>query len=326
MKKLNSKIPLFSKLIIKTGLFVASPLVISSSCYVPNERVYDISLDIENKGSKLSSDITFHNISDHVKVNKPAHVNLEFVSVTQTNNSLEVEYRVIDKDKSKTLPKKILVTGFKDSIYNNNVAINPNPLPYFDKTTPKSDEEPNMKLEGMPNDQPMPNINNGESNSESSPQSSTVESPENNLPRGRKIRDAGYRLSELSAYPYDLISLDDVANKDELSKKLEEAIKSKGGTNSSAEVALQSGSFFTKNSSHLEGLSINDTISQEIKSKIKTHGSDATIGYFFESATRGISVERHGTEENKKYLFKWRLVKNDGNPGTKVYEQIIDLS
>ncbi|MCE6056201.1 hypothetical protein J7889_01085 [Mycoplasmopsis agalactiae] len=323
MKKLNSKIPLFSKLALKTGLFVASPLVISSSCYVANERVYDISLDIENKGSKLSSDITFHNIADHVKVNKPAHVNLEFVSVTQTNNSLEVEYKIIDKDKSKTLPKKILVTGFKDSIYNNNVAINPSPLPYIDKTEPKTNEEPKVKLEAMPGDQPM--TNNDQSNNETSPQSNNVESSTNTLPRDRKIRDAGYKLSVLSAYPYDLISVDDGANKDELSKKLEDAIKNKSGTNSSAEVALLSGSFFTKSGSHLQGLSINDTISQEIKNQINTHGH-ATIGYFFNSAERGISVENHGNKDDKKYLFKWRLVKNDGTPGTKVYEQIIDLS
>ncbi|CBH40420.1 MAG1890 family putative lipoprotein [Mycoplasmopsis agalactiae] len=324
MKKLNSKIPLFSKLALKTGLFVASPLVISSSCYVANERVYDISLDIENKGSKLSSEITFHNIADHVKVNKPAHVNLEFVSVTQTNNSLEVEYRIIEKDKSKTLPKKILVTGFKDSIYNNNVAINPSPLPYIDKTEPKTNEEPKVKLESMSSDQAVTDIN-GKSNSQSSPQSNNTEPTENALPKGRKIKETGYKLSELTAYPYDLISLDDGANKEELVKKLEVAISKKTGTNSSAEIALLSGSFFTKENSQLEGLSINNTISQEIKSKINTHGS-ATIGYFFESYTRGISVENHGQKETKKYLFKWRLVKDDNNPGTRVYEQIIDLS
>ncbi|NES53593.1 hypothetical protein G3565_35300, partial [Escherichia coli] len=82
-------------------------------------------------------------INDHVKISKPEHITLEFLSVTQRSNSLEVEYKIINnKDKSKTLPKKILVTGFKDSIYNNNVAINPSPLPYIDKTEPKTNEEP----------------------------------------------------------------------------------------------------------------------------------------------------------------------------------------
>nr|WP_307920967.1 hypothetical protein [Mycoplasmopsis bovis] len=40
----------------------------------------------------------------------------------------------------------------------------------------------------------------------------------------------------------------------------------------------------------------------------------------------GIKVGHHGEANSKKYLFKWRLVKEDGNFGPKVYEQIIDLS
>nr|WP_307937465.1 hypothetical protein [Mycoplasmopsis bovis] len=39
----------------------------------------------------------------------------------------------------------------------------------------------------------------------------------------------------------------------------------------------------------------------------------------------GIKVERHGeSRRDKKYLFKWRLAKEDGNFGPKVYEQIIE--
>nr|WP_307926420.1 hypothetical protein [Mycoplasmopsis bovis] len=40
----------------------------------------------------------------------------------------------------------------------------------------------------------------------------------------------------------------------------------------------------------------------------------------------GIKVVHHGDKKIRKYLFKWHLVKEDGNFGSKLYEQIIDLS
>nr|WP_307915712.1 hypothetical protein [Mycoplasmopsis bovis] len=50
------------------------------------------------------------------------------------------------------------------------------------------------------------------------------------------------------------------------------------------------------------------------------------IGFFRDSNGFGIKVEHHGDKNNKKYLFKWHLVRDDGNFGSKLYEQIIDLS
>nr|WP_307922941.1 hypothetical protein [Mycoplasmopsis bovis] len=96
-------------------------------------------LDIKNKGSLLSSDVTIHNIEKHAKVSKPEHINLEFESVTQRNNSIEVEYRIINKDKSKSLPNKVVITGFKDSLINENIIIKPEPIP------PINHEKPIMK-------------------------------------------------------------------------------------------------------------------------------------------------------------------------------------
>nr|WP_233742447.1 hypothetical protein [Mycoplasmopsis agalactiae] len=112
MKRSITKIPLLSKLALKTGIFI-TPLLISASCYSQNEKSHNITFDVENKGAKLSSDITLSNIEDHIKITKPEHINLEFLSVTQRSNSLEVEYKIINKDKSKTLPKKVLITGLK---------------------------------------------------------------------------------------------------------------------------------------------------------------------------------------------------------------------
>ncbi|WP_233735933.1 MAG1890 family putative lipoprotein [Mycoplasmopsis agalactiae] len=109
MQKLRTKFLALSKLALKTGIFI-TPLLISASCYSPNKDKYNILLDIENKSSLLSSDVTIHNIEKHAKVSKPEHIKLEFVSVTQRNNSLEVEYRIINKDKSKSLPNKVVVT------------------------------------------------------------------------------------------------------------------------------------------------------------------------------------------------------------------------
>nr|WP_307925088.1 hypothetical protein [Mycoplasmopsis bovis] len=40
----------------------------------------------------------------------------------------------------------------------------------------------------------------------------------------RKIKEEGYKLNELTAYRYDLIDVDDNANKDDLAKKLDNII------------------------------------------------------------------------------------------------------
>ncbi len=93
-------------------------------------------LDIKNKGSLLSSDVTIHNIEKHAEVSKPEHINLEFESVTQRNNSIEVEYRIINKDKSKSLPNKVVITGFKDSLINENIIIKPEVIPPINHEKP----------------------------------------------------------------------------------------------------------------------------------------------------------------------------------------------
>ncbi len=140
MKRSITKIPLLGKLVLKTGIFITPPLLISASCYSPNKiNKNNVMLDIKNKGSLLSSDVTIHNIEKHAKVSKPEHINLEFESVTQRNNSIEVEYRIINKDKSKSLPNKVVITGFKDSLINENIIIKPEPIP------PINHEKPIMK-------------------------------------------------------------------------------------------------------------------------------------------------------------------------------------
>nr|WP_307926419.1 hypothetical protein [Mycoplasmopsis bovis] len=39
-----------------------------------------------------------------------------------------------------------------------------------------------------------------------------------------KLKKTGYKLNELTAYPYDLIDVDDNANKADLAKKLDNII------------------------------------------------------------------------------------------------------
>ncbi|QQH61039.1 hypothetical protein HYD43_03050 [Mycoplasmopsis bovis] len=89
MKRSITKIPLLGKLVLKTGIFITPPFLFQLSCYSPNKINKDnVLLDIKNKGSLLSSDVTIHNIEKHAKVSKPEHINLEFESVTQRNNSI----------------------------------------------------------------------------------------------------------------------------------------------------------------------------------------------------------------------------------------------
>ncbi|MBT1368101.1 hypothetical protein FCM37_03720, partial [Mycoplasma bovis] len=132
----------------------------------------------------------------------------------------------------------------------------------------------------------------------------------------RKIKETGYKLNELTAYPYDLIDVDDNANKSELAMKLDDVIARRNGA-----LPILGGSFFG-NGVLLTGLQINKSIKPETKNRISTHSG--LIGFF--DRNQGIKVENHGKKEDKKYLFKWRLVKLDGSFGPKVYEQIIDLS
>ncbi len=74
-----------------------------------------------------------------------------------------------------------------------------------------------------------------------SPASSEPEKANSELSNERKIKEKGYRLNELTAYPYDLIDVDDDANKDELAKKLNDVITHKNGA-----IAIVGGSFFSK--------------------------------------------------------------------------------
>nr|WP_307921452.1 hypothetical protein [Mycoplasmopsis bovis] len=107
----------------------------------------------------------------------------------------------------------------------------------------------------------------------------------------------------------------------ELAEKLDNIIAHRNGS-----ILITGGTFFSRlNFLPLTGLSINKSIKPETKSKISTHRK--LIGFF-----EGKSRIRHKSwapwrkQRDKKYLFKWRLVKEDGNFGPKVYEQIIDLS
>ncbi|UTW25114.1 hypothetical protein L8F44_03275 [Mycoplasmopsis bovis] len=321
MKRSITKIPLLGKLVLKTGIFITPPLLISASCYSPNKiNKENVLLDIKNKGSLLSSDVTIHNIEKHAEVSKPEHINLEFESVTQRNNSIEVEYRIINKDKSKSLPNKVVITGFKDSLTNENIIIKPEVIP------PINHEKPIMKdVETNTNDESSSSSSSNTSHTDSGTQSDSPAPSEpekaNSMPYNeRKIKEEGYKLNELTAYRYDLIDVDDNANKDDLAKKLDNII-----THNSGAIPIVGGTFFSKqNNSPLTGLSINKSIKPETKSKISTH--NPPIGFFRESNGYGIKVVHHGDKKNKKYLFKWHLVKEDGNFGSKLYEQIIDLS
>ncbi|WP_429994855.1 MAG1890 family putative lipoprotein [Mycoplasmopsis bovis] len=277
-------------------------------------------LDIKNKGSLLSSDVTIHNIEKHAEVSKPEHINLEFESVTQRNNSIEVEYRIINKDKSKSLPNKVVITGFKDSLTNENIIIKPEVIP------PINHEKPIMKdVETNTNDESSSSSSSNTSHTDSGTQSDSPAPSEpekaNSEPYNeRKIKETGYKLNELTAYPYDLIDVDDNANKTELAEKLDNVIAHRNGS-----IVITGGTFFSRpNFLPLTGLSINKSIKPETKSKISTH--NPSIGFFSKSNGYGIKVEHHGDKKNKKYLFKWHLVKEDGNFGSKLYEQIIDLS
>ncbi len=340
MKRSITKIPLLGKLVLKTGIFITPPLLISASCYSPNKiNKNNVLLDIKNKGSLLSSDVTIHNIEKHAKVSKPEHINLEFESVTQRNNSIEVEYRIINKDKSKSLPNKVVITGFKDSLINENIIIKPEPIPPINRENPimkdaetsTNDESSSSSTSrtdsGTQSDSPASSSSSSTSRTDSgtqsdSPASSEPEKANSELSNERKIKEKGYRLNELTAYPYDLIDVDDDANKDELAKKLNDVITHKNGA-----IAIVGGSFFSKcNNLQLTGLSINKSIKPETKSQINTHNQSSPIGFFRDSNGFGIKVEHHGDKNNKKYLFKWHLVRDDGNFGSKLYEQIIDLS
>ncbi|WP_282460604.1 MAG1890 family putative lipoprotein [Mycoplasmopsis bovis] len=297
-------------------------------------------LDIKNKGSLLSSDVTIHNIEKHAEVSKPEHINFEFESVTQRNNSIEVEYRIINKDKSKSLPNKVVITGFKDSLTNENIIIKPEVIPPINHEKPiMKDVETNTNDEsssssssntshtdsGTQSDSPASSSSSNTSHTDSGTQSDSPAPSEpekaNSMPYNeRKIKEEGYKLNELTAYRYDLIDVDDNANKDDLAKKLDNII-----THNSGAIPIVGGTFFSKqNNSPLTGLSINKSIKPETKSKISTH--NPPIGFFRESNGYGIKVVHHGDKKNKKYLFKWHLVKEDGNFGSKLYEQIIDLS
>ncbi|WP_280124532.1 MAG1890 family putative lipoprotein [Mycoplasmopsis bovis] len=268
-------------------------------------------LDIKNKGSLLSSDVTIHNIEKHAEVSKPEHINLEFESVTQRNNSIEVEYRIINKDKSKSLPNKVVITGFKDSLTNENIIIKPEVIPPINHEKPiMKDVETNTNDEsssssssntshtdsGTQSDSPASSSSSNTSHTDSGTQSDSPAPSEpekaNSMPYNeRKIKEEGYKLNELTAYRYDLIDVDDNANKDDLAKKLDNII-----THNSGAIPIVGGTFFSKqNNSPLTGLSINKSIKPETKSKISTH--NPPIGFFRESNGYGIKVVHHGDKK-----------------------------
>ncbi|EIN14999.1 Hypothetical protein, predicted lipoprotein [Mycoplasmopsis agalactiae 14628] len=322
MKKMSTKIPLFSKLALKTGIFI-TPLLISASCYVANEKNYNISLDIENKSSKLSSDVTLHNITQHAKITKPEHINLEFISVTQKNNTLEVEYRIINKDKSKTLPKKVVISGFKDTFSSSSI-INPNPISPFNDDNPEKEKKQSLSESYKLNK----NKDLDEKYHKALKSSSDITGRLfNESWVDRTVKETDYKLNELTAYPYDLFTIDEDADKNALAQKLDNAINSTIRTKTPGAIALVRGLSRPKaNYGWLDGLSINKTIDPKIRERINTHTGDPTIGFFFKQVEKGISVWWHGKKGDKKYILKWRLIKKDGKRGDKVYSQIIDLS
>ncbi|MBT1326101.1 hypothetical protein FCL67_03625 [Mycoplasma bovis] len=234
------------------------------------------------------------------------------------------------------MPNKVVITGFKDSLTNENIIIKPEPIPPINHEKPiMKDVETNTNDEsssssssstsrtesGTQSDSPASSSSSSTSRTDSgtqsdSPAPSEPEKANSKSSNERKIKETGYRLNELTAYPYDLIDVDDNANKAELAKKLDDVITYRYGA-----LPIVSGSFFS-NRELLTGLQINKSIKPEIKNRISTHSG--LIGFF--NRNQGIKVEHHGDKKNKKYLFKWHLVKEDGNFGSKLYEQIIDLS
>nr|WP_307938806.1 hypothetical protein [Mycoplasmopsis bovis] len=143
------------------------------------------------------------------------------------------------------MPNKVVITGFKDSLTNENIIIKPELIP------PINHEKPIMK-------DVETNTNDESSSSSSSNTSRTdlwnskrfacfikffkhisyrplelkaIRLLHQNLKKQivmpyneRKIKEEGYKLNELTAYRYDLIDVDDNANKDELAKKLDNII------------------------------------------------------------------------------------------------------
>ncbi|MBT1345177.1 hypothetical protein FCM49_02860 [Mycoplasma bovis] len=238
------------------------------------------------------------------------------------------------------MPNKVVITGFKDSLTNENIIIKPEPIPPINHEKPiMKDVETNTNDEsssssssstsrtesGTQSDSPASSNSSSTSRTDSGTQSDSPAPSEpektNSKPSNeRQIKEKGYKLNELTAYRYDLIDVDDDAKKTELAKKLDDVIAYKNGS-----IVITGGTFFSRhNYLPLTGLQINKSIKPETKSKISTH--NPSIGYFRDSNGYGIKVEHHGDKNNKKYLFKWHLVKEDGNFGSKLYEQIIDLS
>ncbi|UOE64816.1 hypothetical protein MbovBow_01060 [Mycoplasmopsis bovis] len=258
------------------------------------------------------------------------------------------------------MPNKVVITGFKDSLTNENVIIKPEPIPPInheksitkdaetstnDESSSSSSSSTSRTESGTQSDSPASSNSSSTSRTESgtqsdspassnssstsrtesgtqsdSPASSEPEKANSKSSNGRKIKETGYRLNELTAYPYDLIDVDDNANKAELAKKLDDVIAHRAGA-----LPILGGSFFGIREL-LTGLQINKSIKPETKSQINTHNQSSPIGFFRDSKGYGIKVEHHGDKNNKKYLFKWYLVREDGNFGSKLYEQIIDLS
>ncbi|WHL49867.1 hypothetical protein HYE36_02970 [Mycoplasmopsis bovis] len=240
------------------------------------------------------------------------------------------------------MPNKVVITGFKDSLINENIIIKPEPIPpinrenpimkdaetsTYDESSSSSSSNTSRTESRTQSDSPDSSSSSSTSRTDSgtqsdSPAPSEPEKANSEPSNERKIKETGYRLNELTAYRYDLIDVDDDADKAELAKKLNDVITHKNGA-----IPILNGSFIDKhNYSPLTGLSINKSIKPETKSQINTHNQSSPIGFFRDSNGFGIKVEHHGDKNNKKYLFKWHLVRDDGNFGSKLYEQIIDLS
>nr|WP_307924021.1 hypothetical protein [Mycoplasmopsis bovis] len=211
------------------------------------------------------------------------------------------------------MPNKVVITGFKDSLTNENIIIKPEVIPPINHEKPiMKDVETNTNDEsssssssntshtdsGTQSDSPASSSSSNTSHTDSGTQSDSPAPSEpekaNSMPYNeRKIKEEGYKLNELTAYRYDLIDVDDNANKDDLAKKLDNII-----THNFGAIPIVGGTFFSKqNNSPLTGLSINKSIKPETKSKISTH--NPPIGFFRESNGYGIKVVHHGDKKIK---------------------------
>nr|WP_307919133.1 hypothetical protein [Mycoplasmopsis bovis] len=156
------------------------------------------------------------------------------------------------------MPNKVVITGFKDSLINENIIIKPEPIPPINRENPiMKDAETSTLMNQVHQVLQTHLVQNLELKAirliHQALQAHLVQILElkairllhQNLEKAnsepsneRKIKETGYRLNELTAYRYDLIDVDDDADKAELAKKLNDVITHKNGA-----IPILNGSF-----------------------------------------------------------------------------------